>query len=104
MLEKQSDLTFVVGFWLIKFSVYETGIIIGNAFLLHTNCNIMSQYLINTCDYAYRQLTVKTMKPFTTNLALQDSLTSKKRMSNQNTEDLPKDIQHKLKLIEKAFK
>ncbi|MGD2066692.1 MAG: hypothetical protein PVI43_05950 [Candidatus Bathyarchaeota archaeon] len=44
------------------------------------------------------------MKPFTTNLALQDSLTSKKKLGTENPENLPKDIQHKLKLIEKAFK
>jgi hypothetical protein len=44
------------------------------------------------------------MKPFTTNMALQDSLSSKKRTANENIEELPKDIQHKLKLIEKAFK
>ena len=42
------------------------------------------------------------MKPFSTNLALQDSLTSKKNGINE--EDLPKEIKHKLKLIEKAFK
>jgi hypothetical protein len=44
------------------------------------------------------------MKPFTTNLTLQDSLSSRKRNANENIEDLPKDIQHKMKLIEKAFK
>jgi hypothetical protein len=44
------------------------------------------------------------MKPFTTNLALQDSLSSRKRTSTENIEELPKDIQHKIKLIEKAFK
>jgi hypothetical protein len=44
------------------------------------------------------------MKPFTTNLALQDSLSSRKRTEDQNPEELPKEIQHKLKLIEKAFK
>jgi hypothetical protein len=44
------------------------------------------------------------MKPFTTNLALQDSLSSRRRAENENMEDLPKDVQQKLKLIEKAFK
>jgi len=44
------------------------------------------------------------MKTFSTNLALQDSLRSRKETANENTENLPKEVQHKLKLIEKAFK
>ena len=44
------------------------------------------------------------MKPFSTNMTLQDSLTSKKKTGTENLEELPKDIQQKLKLIEKAFK
>ena len=44
------------------------------------------------------------MKPVTTNLALQDSLSSRKKMQDENIDELPKEIQHKLKLIEKAFK
>jgi hypothetical protein len=44
------------------------------------------------------------MKPFTTNLALQDSLRSRKKTKDEDLEELPKEIQHKLKLIEKAFK
>jgi hypothetical protein len=44
------------------------------------------------------------MKPFTTNMALRDSLDSKKQTEDINSEDLPKDILHKIKLIEKAFK
>ena len=48
---------------------------------------------------------VKTMKPFTTNMSLQDSLDSKKKPEGDNkSEDLPKEILHKIKLIEKAFK
>lgn len=45
------------------------------------------------------------MKRFTTNMALRDSLDSTKK-TKQNTppEDLPKEILHKIKLIEKAFK
>jgi len=71
-------------------------------------CNIShikSQYLINTCGLTYKdKRTVKDMKPFSTNLALQDSLRSRKETENENTENLPKEIQQKLKLIEKAFK
>ena len=37
-------------------------------------------------------------------MTLRDSLDSKKRSDDINPEDLPKDIQHKMKLIEKAFK
>jgi len=44
------------------------------------------------------------MKSFTTNLALQDSLSPRKLTANENIEELPKDIQHTIKLIEKAFK
>ena len=48
---------------------------------------------------------VKTMKPFTTNMAVQDSLNSnKKPTADTNSEDLPKEILHKIKLIKKAFK
>ncbi|MEJ2240994.1 MAG: hypothetical protein P8Y18_02465 [Candidatus Bathyarchaeota archaeon] len=44
------------------------------------------------------------MKPFSQNMTLRDSLDSRKRIEDINLEDLPKDIQHKMKLIEKAFK
>jgi hypothetical protein len=45
------------------------------------------------------------MKPFTTNIALKDSLNSdKKQEKSTKTEALPKEILHKIKLIEKAFK
>ena len=48
---------------------------------------------------------VRTMKRFTTNMALQDSLDSKKKTKkNTRSEDLPKEILHRIKLIEKAFK
>jgi hypothetical protein len=64
----------------------------------------MSQYLINTFDLKYSKRTVKNMKPFTTNLALQDSLSSRRKTEDENIDELPKEIQQKLKLIEKAFK
>ncbi|MGD9131797.1 MAG: hypothetical protein PVH73_09535 [Candidatus Bathyarchaeota archaeon] len=45
------------------------------------------------------------MKRFSLNMTLQDSLDSKKKLTeNGETEDLPKEILHKIKLIEKAFK
>jgi hypothetical protein len=44
------------------------------------------------------------MKPFTTNLALKDSLDSRKKSTDFKSEVLPKEILDKLKLIEKAFK
>jgi len=44
------------------------------------------------------------MKPFTTNLALKDSLDSRKESIYFKSEVLPKEILDKLKLIEKAFK
>ena len=45
------------------------------------------------------------MKPFTTNMALKDSLNSdKKQEKSTKTETLPKEILQKIKLIEKAFK
>ena len=47
---------------------------------------------------------MKKLKPFTTNMTLRDSLDSRKRIDDINLEDLPKDIQQKMKLIEKAFK
>ena len=47
---------------------------------------------------------VNTVKPFTTNMALRDSLDSNKKHADINQEDLPKDILNKIKLIEKAFK
>ena len=43
------------------------------------------------------------MITITKKLPLQDSLTSKKNMQIK-TEELPKEIQQKLKLIEKAFR
>ena len=48
---------------------------------------------------------MKTMKPFTTNMTLKDSLDSnKKSRESSESEELPKEILHKIKLIEKAFK
>jgi hypothetical protein len=48
---------------------------------------------------------VKTMKPFTTNMALKDSLDSNKKSTyDTKSDDLPKEILQKIKLIEKAFK
>ena len=47
---------------------------------------------------------MKALKPFTTNMALRDSLDSNKKYADVNQEDLPKDILDKIKLIEKAFK
>lgn len=47
---------------------------------------------------------VKNMKPFTTNFALKDSLDSRKEPTDFKSEVLPKEIQDKLKLIEKVFK
>lgn len=44
------------------------------------------------------------MKNFTTNLALKDSLDSRKKSKNDEPEVLSKEIQHKIKLIEKAFR
>lgn len=47
----------------------------------------------------------KSMKNFSTNMALQDSLTSKKKTTNgKETDTLPKEILDKIKLIEKAFR
>ena len=40
------------------------------------------------------------MKPFTTNLALKDSLDSRKEHTDFKSEVLPKEIQDKLKLLE----
>lgn len=45
----------------------------------------------------------KWMQRFTTNMALQDSLRSTKKTEIKK-EDLPKEILHKIKLIEKAFR
>ena len=47
---------------------------------------------------------VKNMKPFTTNFALKDSLDSRKEPTDFKSDVLPKEIQDKLKLIEKVFK
>ena len=44
------------------------------------------------------------MKPFTTNLALKDSLDHRRESTDFTSELLPKEILAKLKLIEKAFK
>ena len=44
------------------------------------------------------------MTGFTTNLALTDSLDSKKSTNNTGLEGLPKEILDKIKLIEKAFR
>ena len=46
----------------------------------------------------------KNMKTFTTNLALKDSLDSRRDSADFTSEVLPKEILAKLKLIEKAFK
>ena len=66
--------------------------------------------MYNNTQYIYLGWTVNnmqkvnTVKPFTTNMALRDSLDSNKKHTDINQEDLPKDILNKIKLIEKAFK
>jgi len=44
------------------------------------------------------------MKPFTTNMALQNSLSPKNETTNEKSRELPKEIRDKIKLIEKVFK
>ena len=45
------------------------------------------------------------MKPFTTNMYLNNCLTSKNKTDQKfDNEELPKDLQRKIKLIDKAFK
>ena len=66
--------------------------------------NLNTQYINMRKDTLDKEMG-KTMKPFTTNMALKDSLDSnKKSRESSESEELPKEILHKIKLIEKAFK
>jgi hypothetical protein len=44
------------------------------------------------------------MSNYPSNWELQDSLSSRKKMTKEEIEYLPKEIQYRLKLIEKAFR